>query len=101
MGDNGERVPRCPVCDQPVRDQKTAIVAPGGGGAPAHFDCALQELARREPLQPGEKITYLGKGTFGVVLYRSAPGGAPYVIRKRIPWEPPPRGERPTQSPPQ
>jgi hypothetical protein len=91
MGDNGERVPVCPLCGEPVRDQKTAITTPDAR-SPAHFDCVLQDLARREGLQPGEKITYLGRGTFGIVSYRSGSGGTPFAIRKRIPYEPPAPG---------
>jgi hypothetical protein len=95
MPDNGEqRAPLCPICKEPVRDQKTAIAASANRGA-AHFDCVLQELSAQETLGPGEKITYLGKGTFGVVSYKATPG--PFAIRKRIPYEEPaPRPERPT-----
>jgi hypothetical protein len=88
-----QRAPLCPMCGEPVRDQKTAIAASQGRG-PAHFDCVLQELTGHEALAPGEKITYLGKGTFGVVSYKVTPG--PFVIRKRIPYEESaPRPERP------
>ena len=88
MSDNGERAPQCPLCGEPVRDQKTAIVTPEARRL-AHFDCVLEDLARREGLQPGEKITYLGRGTFGVVSYRSGGAGVPFTIRKRIDYEPP------------
>lgn len=91
MGGNGERAPLCPLCGEPVRDLKTAITTPQAR-KPAHFDCVLQELARREDLEAGEKIVYLGKGTFGVVSYRSGASGMPLVIRKRIAYEPPPAG---------
>ena len=97
MGENGERAPQCPFCGEPVRDLKTAIVTPDTQ-KPAHFDCVLQDLAKREGLQPGEKITYLGRGTFGVVSYRQGHAGVPFVIRKRIPYEQPaPRGEPSSQ----
>ncbi len=93
MGGNGERAVNCPICGEPVRDLKTAILTPETG-KPAHFDCVLQDIAKHEPLQPGEKITYLGKGTFGVVSYKTGGGGVPFVIRKRIAYEPlPPRGD--------
>lgn len=87
MGGNGERAPQCPFCGEPVRDPKTAILTPEAQ-KPAHFDCVLQELAKHEELQPGEKIAYLGKGTFGVVSYRPGPDGMPLLIRKRIAYEP-------------
>ncbi len=88
MGENGERAPLCPLCGEPVRDQKTAIMTPDSR-SPAHFDCVLQDIAKHEALQPGEKVTYLGRGSFGVVAYRSGSAGVPFVIRKRIDYEPP------------
>ena len=103
MPDNGDqRAPVCPMCREPVRDPKTAIAASAGRGL-AHFDCVLEDLAKREGLQPGEKITYLGRGSFGVVSYRSGGAGVPFTIRKRIDYEPPasrpedPRGVGPGQ----
>jgi len=88
MADTGERAPQCPFCGDPVRDMKTAITTPDAQ-KPAHFDCVLQDISRREGLQPGEKAAYLGKGTFGIVSYRPGSGSIPFVIRKRIPYEQP------------
>ena len=88
MGDNGERAPQCPLCGEPVRDQKTAIVTPESRSSLTLTACC-EDLAKREGLQPGEKITYLGRGTFGVVSYRSGAAGVPFTIRKRIDYEPP------------
>ena len=90
MAEDGERAPLCPLCGEPVRDRKTAVLTPDEQKL-AHFDCVLQDLSKREGLGPGEKITYLGKGTFGVVSYRSGSAGIPFVIRKRIPYESAPR----------
>jgi hypothetical protein len=76
----------CPLCNNPVRDAKTAILH-RATGSPAHFDCILRELTQGESLEKGEKITYLGKGTFGVLSYRNASSQLPYLIRKRIHYE--------------
>ena len=89
MGENGERAPQCPICGEPVRDQKTAIYTPEAHKL-AHFDCVVQEITKHEGLQPGEKITYLGKGTFGIVSYLASGAGVPFTVRKRIPYEPSP-----------
>ena len=44
-----------------------SAVAYGIDQGPAHFDCVLGELAKKEPLGPSEKIAYLGSGLFGVI----------------------------------
>ena len=81
----------CPVCSTTVHDLYTAI-AYGDGMAPAHFDCVLSLLGEREELGSGERLCYLGGGSFGIVQVRpprrkrNGNGGA-LVIRKRIDFE--------------
>jgi len=57
----------CAVCSQPISEMASAV-AYGPDQGPAHFDCVLAELAKREALEPGEKISYLGSGLFGVIV---------------------------------
>ncbi len=75
-------------------------IAYGDEEAPAHFDCVLELLGERERLAPGERVCYLGSGSFGIVQLPdhggpsdgSGPSGG-LVVRKRIPFEsndPPP-----------
>ena len=45
-----------------------SAVAYGIEQGPAHFDCVLAELAKREPMEGLEKIAYLGSGLFGVIV---------------------------------
>jgi hypothetical protein len=45
-----------------------SAVAFGPEQGPAHFDCVLSELTKREPLVSPEKIAYLGSGLFGVIV---------------------------------
>ena len=82
----------CPVCDKSVENLYTAIAC-GEDGLPAHFDCILSMLSGREELSVGERVCYLGGGSFGVIQVRStgrqrdrrSSGGL--FIRKRIEFE--------------
>ena len=78
----------CPVCGNPVRDLKTAILE-RESGQPAHFDCIARELAKTEHLEKDERISYLGKGTFGVISYRETGSPARHLIARRIQYEDP------------
>ena len=57
----------CSVCGTPIAEMASAV-AWGPDRLPTHFDCVLQELAKREPLVEAEKIAYLGSGMFGVIV---------------------------------
>lgn len=57
----------CVVCAQPISEMASAV-AFGPDQGPAHFDCVLGELAKREPLEGAEKIAYIGSGLFGVIV---------------------------------
>ena len=74
----------CPLCGQNVRDILTAI-AYGDEKIPAHFDCVVRDLAKKEELTGKEKIVYLGKGEFGVVRFKG--NGNKFEIIRRLPLE--------------
>lgn len=57
----------CVVCAQPIAEMASAI-AYGAEQGPAHFDCVVAELAKRETLEGEERIAYLGSGLFGVIV---------------------------------
>ena len=57
----------CVICSQPISEMASAV-AYGADHGPAHFDCVLGELGKREFLEPSEKIAYLGSGLFGVIV---------------------------------
>ncbi len=61
----------CIVCGELISDM-TSAVAYGPDRGPTHFDCVIQELAKKEPLQPEEKIAYLGSGLFGVIVEKES-----------------------------
>ena len=60
-------MPACPLCGKPVYDLSTAIAASREAADPAHFDCVLERVNASESISPGEKLVYLGSGSFGVV----------------------------------
>lgn len=73
----------CVVCAAPISEMASAV-AFGVDQGPAHFDCVLGELAKREPLTPGEKIAYLGSGLFGVIVEKE---NSRFEIHRKIPVE--------------
>ncbi|MFZ5859547.1 MAG: hypothetical protein ACOYVH_02285 [Spirochaetota bacterium] len=73
----------CKVCGKPIFDLAGAI-ASRDDGEPIHFDCAIEILSKEETLAPGEKIFYIGSGSFAVCY--QAPGGK-LEIRRKIRWE--------------
>jgi hypothetical protein len=73
----------CTICGKPIKYLYTAIEH-GTDRSAVHFDCKLKELEEHEEIGPNEKISYLGKGTFGIIKYQSGSGGKKFTIRKRI-----------------
>ena len=78
--------PLCPLCQKPVQDLYSAITH-RDSGAPAHFDCILENLRAANEMAPSEKLCYLGGGSFGIIQYRTAQGPMRFLIRKRIQYE--------------
>jgi hypothetical protein len=76
----------CPLCGKALYDLSTALSAGVDSTEPAHFDCVLERVAAAEALGPGEKIVYLGSGTFGVVEFKDKSETA-FSVKRRIQWE--------------
>ena len=76
---------QCSICDEPIKDITSALARPTDG-TPVHFDCALKIVS--EELNPGEgeKVIYLGKGSFAVVELQ-AYQQRDLKINRRIDWE--------------
>lgn len=71
----------CPFCQKPVKYLSTAINVKGYS-APAHFDCVIKHIQDNYSLQPNQKISYLGKGVFGIIeAIKESPG---FVIKEKI-----------------
>lgn len=76
----------CPISGQPIQNIFQAIADPRTG-RPADFDVVLQRLTNAEPLGEGERIAYIGKGTFAVIKTERVEGRNQLVVRKRIQYE--------------
>ena len=77
--------PPCAVCEEPIKDIATAL-ARSADGAAVHFDCALKSAEEELNPEEGEKVIYLGKGSFGVVD-QSAYRQRKLKIVRRSNWE--------------
>ncbi|MBN2618192.1 MAG: hypothetical protein JXR64_07775 [Spirochaetales bacterium] len=71
----------CPVCNEGIKEVGNAIDYLGG---PSHFDCVIRSLTEKENLKPGEKITYIGSGRFGVINYKKNDSGVPFTLIREI-----------------
>ena len=81
-----KNAPLCPLCQKPVRDLYSAITDQNTK-QPAHFDCILKTLREINELVDGEKICYLGNGSFGIIQFRNAAGKLRFFIKKRLDYE--------------
>ena len=71
-----------PISGEPISDILTAVTDPETG-RPAKFDSIVGRLVEQEPLAENERLVYIGKGAFGVLVEQK--GRKPrYFIRKRI-----------------
>lgn len=78
--------PDCPICKKPVTDI-FAAVAEMNSQEPAHFDCVYAAIAAAERLEQGDKLIYLGNGSFAVICYPDAATPQKFQIKKRIQYE--------------
>ena len=76
----------CAWCDEPVKDMATAISDPSTG-KPVHFDCVVNRIAGREPLETGDTVSYIGGGRFGIIHYNNPPDTRDFTIKKIFEWE--------------
>jgi len=84
--DAARDMPSCPLCGKPVYDLSTAVAASREQPEPAHFDCVIERVTASETLAAGEKLVYLGSGSFGVVVFKDKNESA-FTIVRRIQWE--------------
>jgi hypothetical protein len=79
-------MPTCPLCGKPVYDLSTALGASREQPEPAHFDCVIERVAASENLAAGEKLVYLGSGSFGVVQFKDKSESV-FTVLRRVQWE--------------
>lgn len=73
----------CAVCGKPIDGISQAIGGPGEQEV-SHFECILNSIAEEEQLSPGQKISYIGNGTFAVLEYEKKNFSGKFSIVKRI-----------------
>jgi hypothetical protein len=78
--------PDCPICKKPVTDIFAAI-AELSSQEPAHFDCVFASISAEEKLEEGDKIIYLGNGSFAVINYPDPANPQKFAIKRRIQYE--------------
>ncbi len=74
----------CPLCGKVIENIASALTHPEGGFC--HFDCVLEKIAKDERISEGQKVSYIGRGTFAVVETNSENG---FSFAKKIVWETP------------
>jgi len=82
-------VPICARCGKPITDLYAALTDVHAGGA-VHFDCVMVELAKREILEEGDTLSYVGGGRFGIVHFANSGekrGQKAFTIKKVFEWE--------------
>ncbi len=85
-GQQDRNYPECPLCKKPVREISSAI-AYKTTNEPAHIECIIDEIKKSEALEQNERICYLGKGSFGIVVVKNPSNPMKFVIKKRIQYE--------------
>ena len=76
----------CPWCGKPIKDMSLAISDKNTGKA-VHFDCIIFRLSESENLEPGEIISYIGGGRFGIIHYDNPSNPQNFTIKKIFEWE--------------
>jgi hypothetical protein len=78
--------PPCPISGEPIDDIYSAIADPRSG-EPSNLDSVINKLMELEPLEPEERICYIGEGQFGVIQEVKRNGKNVMEIKRRIPYE--------------
>ncbi len=73
----------CAICGKPIESITQAIGGPEKDEI-SHFDCILRRLEEEEKIVPGQKVSYVGNGTFAVIEYKNRNYTGGFTIIKRI-----------------
>jgi hypothetical protein len=76
----------CPYCEKAIPDLSAAITDKASG-TPAHFDCVIQRISEMEQLGPGDGVTYIGGGRFGILHFNNPNDLKSFQIKKVVQWE--------------
>jgi hypothetical protein len=73
----------CSICGKNIESITQAIGGPDKDQV-SHFDCILRQLEEEEKLIPGQKVSYIGNGTFAVIEYKNKNYTGGFTVLKRI-----------------
>jgi hypothetical protein len=76
----------CAWCGKPIKDMSAAISDLETGHA-VHFDCVIARIGASEVLEPGDAISYIGGGRFGIIHFKNPPDTKDFKIKKIFEWE--------------
>jgi hypothetical protein len=65
--------PKCPYCGKIIKEMASAL-SDKNTGEPVHFDCVIAKISENETLEPGDTISYIGGGRFGIIRFNNPPG---------------------------
>lgn len=85
--DDSIEKPLCPICEEPIYIISEAIVHKDTGRR-AHFDCVLKSIESEYELSKGERVVYLGGGSFGIIRDKeSSHSKMKFFVKERIQYE--------------
>ncbi|MDR0316339.1 MAG: hypothetical protein LBH97_05505 [Treponema sp.] len=76
----------CAWCGEPIKDISTAL-SESGSGRPVHFECVLAKISENETLEPGDAISYIGGGRFGIIHFNNPANTKDFNIKRIFEWE--------------
>jgi hypothetical protein len=76
----------CPICAKQINDTKFTFVDEATGKK-AHFDCIMDRIRKSEGIEKGQKLYYLGGGSFGVVEERKSKNKFDIQIKRRFTYD--------------
>jgi hypothetical protein len=76
----------CAVCEKPIKDLSLAILEKASGNS-VHFDCVIAQINKKEKMEKGDVVTYIGGGRFGVVHFDNPHDHRKFSIKKIFEYE--------------
>jgi len=73
--------PLCVICGKKIETIADAISE--GKGEYSHFSCVIDKIGKQEKINENQKVSYLGKGTFGIIETKDGK----FSILKKIDYE--------------
>lgn len=76
----------CCICGKNIKEV-TSAMSHGEEHQPAHFECVMKQLKEKEKLADGERLVYIGNGSFAIIKNQSGGGRKKFEIVKKLELE--------------